>query len=49
MAKFYGVIGYAEGTVETDPGVWEDSLVEFHIFWRCHPKYPKVAGRFIRQ
>jgi hypothetical protein len=29
MAKFYGVIGYAEGTVETDPGVWEDSLVEF--------------------
>lgn len=27
MAKFYGVIGFAE-TVETDPGVWEEKIVE---------------------
>ena len=27
MAKFYGVIGYAE-TVETSPGVWIDRIVE---------------------
>ena len=27
MAKFYGVIGYAE-TVETVPGVWEEQLTE---------------------
>lgn len=27
MAKFYGVIGYAQ-TVETSPGVWTDSIIE---------------------
>ena len=27
MAKFYGVIGYAE-TIETAPGVWTDSVTE---------------------
>lgn len=27
MAKFYGAIGFTE-TVETDPGVWEDKIVE---------------------
>lgn len=27
MAKFYGSIGYAE-TIETVPGVWEESLTE---------------------
>ena len=27
MAKYYGVIGYAE-TVETSPGVWEETIVE---------------------
>ena len=27
MAKFYGVIGYAE-TVETEPGLWEEQIVE---------------------
>ncbi len=26
MAKFYGVIGYAD-TVETSPGVWEEQIV----------------------
>lgn len=28
MAKFYGVIGYAEQQVETAPGVWEDQITE---------------------
>ena len=27
MAKFYGVIGYAE-TVETSPGLWEEQITE---------------------
>lgn len=27
MAKFYGIIGYAE-TVETRPGVWEEQITE---------------------
>ena len=27
MAKFYGVIGYAE-TVETNPGVWVEKITE---------------------
>lgn len=27
MAKFYGIIGYAE-TVETKPGVWEEVVVK---------------------
>ena len=28
MAKFYGVIGFTE-TVETEPGLWEDSIKEY--------------------
>jgi hypothetical protein len=31
MAKFYGAIGYGE-TVETVPGVWQDSIVEHNYF-----------------
>lgn len=27
MAKFYGVIGYAQ-TIETTPGVWTESIIE---------------------
>lgn len=27
MAKFYGVIGYAD-TVEVSPGYWEDTIIE---------------------
>lgn len=27
MAKWYGMIGYAE-TVETEPGVWEEQITE---------------------
>lgn len=32
MAKFYGEIGYADGTVETRPGVWEDNVVEYSYY-----------------
>lgn len=28
MAKFFGVIGFNNGTVETSPGVWEQQIVE---------------------
>ena len=31
MAKFYGVIGFAE-TVETVPGVWEEQITERDYF-----------------
>ena len=27
MAKWYGIVGYAE-SVETEPGIWEDKIVE---------------------
>lgn len=28
MAKFFGTIGFNEGTVETTPGVWEQQIIE---------------------
>ena len=31
MAKYYGVIGYAE-TVETAPGVWEEQITERNYY-----------------
>lgn len=31
MTKWFGVIGYAE-TVETNPGVWEERIVERQYF-----------------
>ena len=32
MAKFYGAIGYSEGSVETKPGVWVDDIVEHNYY-----------------
>jgi hypothetical protein len=32
MAKFFGEIGYADGTEETRPGVWEDRIVEYPYY-----------------
>lgn len=31
MAKWYGVIGYAE-TVETKPGIWEEQIIERNYY-----------------
>lgn len=31
MAKYYGMVGYAE-TVETRPGVWEETITEHEAF-----------------
>ena len=31
MAKWYGKIGYADN-VEVEPGVWEDSIVEYPYY-----------------
>jgi hypothetical protein len=31
MAKFYGRVGYGE-TLETNPGVWEDTIVEHSYY-----------------
>ncbi len=28
MAKYYGRVGFADGTVETAPGVWKERIVE---------------------
>lgn len=32
MAKFFGVIGFNAGTVETSPGVWEQQIVEHQYY-----------------
>lgn len=32
MARFYGEIGYSDGTVEKTPGVYVDNVVEFPYF-----------------
>lgn len=32
MAKFYGVIGYADGTTEKAAGVFTDDIVEFSYY-----------------
>lgn len=28
MAKYYGRVGFVDGTVETSPGVWKERIVE---------------------
>lgn len=35
MAKWYGVIGYAE-TVEVEPGVWDEKITERSYFGDVH-------------
>lgn len=32
MAKFFGEIGYADGTVQTAPGVWTEQIVEYQYY-----------------
>lgn len=32
MAKFHGQIGFSEETVESEPGVWTDDIVEKEYF-----------------
>lgn len=32
MAKWFGKVGYNMGTVETEPGVWEEQYVEREYF-----------------
>ena len=39
MAKFYGVIGYAE-TLETSPGVWTEQITERNYYGDLINKYP---------
>lgn len=46
MAKFCGVIGYTE-TVETEPGVWEEQVVERQYFGdliRSYGKHESSGG-----
>lgn len=35
MAKWYGVIGFAEPT-ETSPGIWEDVITERNYYGQIH-------------
>lgn len=35
MARFYGIVGYAE-TVETVPGVWEEQITERNYSGEVH-------------
>ena len=32
MARFFGNVGYSEGTVETEAGVFEEQMVEYPYF-----------------
>lgn len=32
MAKWYGMVGFNKGTVETDPGIYEQQIVERPYF-----------------
>lgn len=32
MTKFFGPVGYAGEQIETAPGVWEDSIVEYPYY-----------------
>ena len=32
MAKFHGLIGYYDGSVESKPGVWTDKIIEKPYF-----------------
>ena len=32
MARWFGVVGFNEGTVETEPGVYEQKIVE-HLYY----------------
>ena len=32
MAKWFGKIGYSNGTVESRPGVWEEQIVERNYY-----------------
>lgn len=46
MAKFYGVIGYAE-TVEVEPGIWEEQIVEHQYYGdlvRKYSRYQQTGG-----
>ena len=46
MAKFYGNIGYAT-TVETDPGCWEETIVERPYYGdliRLSSRYQSAGG-----
>lgn len=27
MARYYGIVGFSEGSVETSPGVWDEQIV----------------------
>lgn len=38
MAKFYGVIGFAD-TVETAPGVWRDEITEHKYYIDVHRNF----------
>jgi len=40
MAKFYGTVGFAE-TKETDPGVWEDSIIKRNYYGDIISTYGK--------
>lgn len=40
MAKFHGIIGYVE-TVETEPGIWEEQIVE-------RPYYGDLVNQYVK-
>lgn len=43
MAKWYGKIGYAE-TVETEPGLWEESITEVSYYGDIIQNFRKLQA-----
>jgi len=44
MARFFGPIGYSEGTKETTPGVWENSISERNYYGDVIRDIRRVEG-----
>lgn len=43
MAKWFGKIGYAE-TVETEPGIWEEKIVEHAYYGEMTKNYRRLQN-----
>ena len=43
MAKFYGLIGYAE-TVESSPGVWSDVITKKELHRRHYQEHQESSS-----
>ena len=42
--KWYGEIGFSEGTVETEPGIWEEQIVRDNYFGDIVSNYRNIQN-----